>query len=40
MNGIIKPFRTLKINNQIFRQVRMTTFDDQGRRFEKCKMIK
>ncbi len=39
MMGIIKPFRWLRIGNQTFRQVRMTSFDDQGRRFEKAKVI-
>jgi len=39
MQGIIKPFRNININGLSYRQVRMTTIDDQGRRFEKAKMI-
>lgn len=40
MKGTIKPFRYLKIGNKyVIYQIRMTTFDDQGRRFEKVKVI-
>ena len=39
MNGVIKPFRWVKIDGKTFRQVRMTSFDDFGRRFEKVKFL-
>ena len=39
MRGIIRPFRSLNVNGKSFRQVRMTTVDDKGRRFEKAKML-
>ena len=39
MKGIIKPFRNMTIDGKIYRQVRMSSVDNQGRRFEKAKMI-
>ena len=39
MNGVIKPFRSISIDGVVFRQVRMSSVDDYGRRFEKAKMI-